>query len=633
MKMRLHLAAGTVVMVCLMLVALKSSRSLVFAASEEGANSYASPIESLYSPDGLRLYVLCQQSGQVRVLDATTQAEIGRVSVGRVPRGMALSQSGDKIYVTNSWDDTISVIDTHDLKVVNTWSVGMEPSSVVVDRPGRHLFVAARISNDVVVLNAQTGAEEKRLPAGRGASYLTLAPDGLHVYVSHIYPDQNLGAPRTGVENRTAPESFLTVIDVQKLTISERLPLHGIAGLFHIALSADGNLGVAAAMYPKNLVPLAHLEHGGAFADVIALFGKDVGEPVLLPLDELERYASQPFGVAIAPDKSRIYVSCGGSESIVVIDVHRLLDYVHQHPGSHVDNLAASANYVIARIPVGLNPRGIVLSNDGRRLVVANRLDDSLSVIDAQAEKILFTVLLDGPKNLTASRRGEQVFYTARYSFQGQISCSSCHIDSTFDGLTWDLEPDGFGRDIVDNRILEDVKGTEPYKWNGANPSLSVECGPRTEKYFWRSENYDEKTLTDLAIYIRNLLPRPNRYLSKDGKLNAAQERGRILFERSVDKLGNPIEEENRCVHCHSGAKGTDQRSFDVGTTKITDNVGPLDTPQLTNIALTAPYLHDGSARTLEEIWTIYNPNDEHGRTGDLNKEDLRDLIEYLKTR
>ncbi len=64
-----------------------------------------------------------------------------------------------------------------------------------------------------------------------------------------------------------------------------------------------------------------------------------------------------------------------------------------------------------------------------------------------------------------------------------------------------------------------------------------------------------------------------------------------------------------------------------------TDNSGLLDTPQLTNVALTAPYLHDGSARTLEEIWTVFNPEDKHGRTNDLTKDELNDLIEYLRTR
>ena len=76
-------------------------------------------------------------------------------------------------------------------------------------------------------------------------------------------------------------------------------------------------------------MPLAHLEHGGAFAYTLTLFGADVGKPVEVPLDELERYASQPFGVAIAPDKSRIYVTSGGSEIVTVVDVPRLLRFIH----------------------------------------------------------------------------------------------------------------------------------------------------------------------------------------------------------------------------------------------------------------------------------------------------------------
>jgi cytochrome c peroxidase len=72
---------------------------------------------------------------------------------------------------------------------------------------------------------------------------------------------------------------------------------------------------------------------------------------------------------------------------------------------------------------------------------------------------------------------------------------------------------------------------------------------------------------------------------------------------------------------------------FDVGTHKPLDNPGLLKSAPLTNIALTAPYLHDGSARSLEEIWTVYNPDDKHGRTNDLTKDELNDLIEYLRTR
>jgi cytochrome c peroxidase len=185
----------------------------------------------------------------------------------------------------------------------------------------------------------------------------------------------------------------------------------------------------------------------------------------------------------------------------------------------------------------------------------------------------------------------------------------------------------------VDNRPIEDLKDTEPFKWNGGNPNLPTECGPRTERFFWRSENYDNRTLTDLVSYVRGLPSRPNRWRLPHGELTPAQERGKVFFVRSVDKFGKTIPETNRCSYCHSGPKGTNQKLFDVGTRKSTDNSGLLDTPQLSNIALTAPYLHDGSARSLEEIWTVFNPDDKHGRTNDLTKDELNDLIEYLRTR
>lgn len=611
-----------------------SARAENRITSEEYVN-YASPLELLFSPNGTKLYVLCQQSQEVRVLDSTTFTRIKNIPIGGVPRGIALSSSGDRLYVTNSWDDTVSVIDTASLAVMSTWHVGAEPSAVAADRDGNHLFVANRLSDDVSVLNAQTGEEEKRLAAGRGASYLTLSPDGSRIYATHIYP--NLPARQTGIENRTPPESEITIIDAKRATVADRIPLHAVAGVFHVAFSRDGRLGVAAQYHPKNLVPLAHLEHGGAFAYTLTLFGPMIGKPIEVPLDELDRYAAQPFGVVIAPDSSRIYVSAAGSEAVLAIDLQRLLRFVNARPrpasGSYASDLSASSNYVIARIPVGRNPRGLALSADGRRLLVANRLDDSISVIDTQTLKVASIVALNGDEPLNVLRRGEQTFYTARYSFQGQISCSSCHIDSTFDGLAWDLEPDGFGIDVVDNRLLEDLRGTEPFKWNGGNPNIPTECGPRTEKYFWRSENYDDLTLADLSVYVRTMRLRPNRWRLPNGEMTPAQERGKAIFERSVDRFKKPIPVANQCSYCHSGPKGTSQKSFDVGTKKSTDQSGLFDTPQLANVAMTAPYLHDGSARTMEEIWTLYNPEDKHGRTNDLTKDELNDLIEYLRTR
>jgi YVTN family beta-propeller protein len=526
--------------------------------------------------------------------------------------------------VANSWDDTVSEIDAGSLKVVRTLSTGFEPNGVVADREGKALYVANRLSNDVSVIDLESGQETKRLAAGRGASYLTLTPDGRLLYCTHVYPKIS--------GHRTPPESEVTVIDTQRQMVVDRKQLHNVAGVFHLAVSSDGKLAVAAQLRPKNLVPLAHVEHGWAFGDSLAIFGDDVNGVVQVPLDELERYFAMPYAVAITPDKTKLYVSSSGSEAVTVIDIRKMLTYVRETSVPIANDLSASANYVIGRIPVGRNPKGLLLSRDGKRLFVANRMDDSIGVIDTASDVVVSSIDLVGKKDMTSLRRGERLFYSARFAFQGQFSCANCHIDSTFDGLQWDLEPDGFGVDIVDNRSIEDLGGTEPFKWNGGNPNMATECGPRTEKYFYRSQSYNSAELADLVTYVMALPYRPNRYRLPGREMTAAQERGKAIFERAKTKSGLAIPQSNQCGYCHSGPKYTNTKLSDVGSGKRTDRSPMIDVPQLPNVAYSAPYLHDGSAKSLEEIWTVFNPHDTHGVTNDLQKDELNDLIEYLRT-
>jgi YVTN family beta-propeller protein len=318
-----------------------------------------------------------------------------------------------------------------------------------------------------------------------------------------------------------------------------------------------------------------------------------------------------------------------------VIDIRSVLELIRglgpAERRALANDLSASANYVVARIPVGHGPKGLALSSDGKRLYVANRTGDTISVVDTASRRVVSELSLGAPAP-TPEHRGERIFFNAGFAFQGHFGCANCHIEATFDGLSWDLEPDGFGKDYVDNRLLEDVGDTGPFKWNGSNPNLETECGPRTEKFFYRSESYDGYQLSDLVSFIKSMPLRPNRYRSSNGDLTLTQERGKAIFERTRRKDGTSIPEKNQCAVCHSGPHYTNQKLADVGTVKPTDRSPLVDVPQLSNIALTAPYLHDGSARTLEEIWTVFNPNDTHGVSNDLQKDELNDLIEYLKT-
>ncbi len=476
------------------------------------------------------------------------------------------------------------------------------------------------------MIDLASGQEIKRLLAGRGASYLTPSHRTVNGFIARTF------IPNPGAF-RTPPVSEITVIDTENQRVVERKPLQNVAGIFHVATSSDGKLSVAAQLRPKNLIPLAHVEHGWVFGDSLTLFGDDVGDhPVQVPIDELDRYYALPWGVAITPDKSKIFLTTAGSQSVTAIDVARLLKTVVSRSKNFANDLSASAEYVVARIPVGHNPRGVALSPDGNRLYVANRLDDTISVIDTKSDTVTSTIDLGGPRNVGALRRGERLFYTADFAFQGQFGCSNCHIDATIDGLQWDLEPDGFGKDIVDNRSLENLAGTEPFKWNGGNPDMPTECGPRTEKFFFRSQSFTQQQLTDLVTFVYSLPYRPNRYRLANGDLTPAQERGKAIFERTQAKTGAPIPETNQCTYCHSGPKFTNQKQIDVGSGKLTDRSPVIDVPQLSNVAYSAPYLHDGSARSLEEIWTVFNPKDTHGVTNDLTKDELNDLVEYLKT-
>src|ERR1017187_7181007 len=532
------LAVTVAVIIALMMLASTAKLASARSKSEIGER-YLSPLEILLSPDGRQLYVVCQASDELRVVDLESGKVVTVVPLGRAPRGITLSPDGTHIYVTNSTDDTVSVVDAATLKVTRTLPTGFEPAGIVINRTGDTLYVANRLSSDISVIDVKTGQETKRLLAGRGASYLALSPDGKFIYGTHIYP--NPGA------FRNPPNSEITVIDTERQTVVERKPMHN-------------------------------------------------------------------------------------AEGVTVIDVARLLHFVRSRSEPFVNDLSASANYVIARIPVGHNPRGVLLSKDGKRLYVANRLDDNIAVIDTAANRVVSTIDLGGPKTINALRRGERVFFTADYAFQGQFGCSNCHLDSTIDGRQWDLEPDGFGKDIVDNRSLEDLSGTEPFKWNGGNPDMPTECGPRTEKFFFRSQSFTDHELTDLVTFVYSLPYRPNRYRLANGELTAAQERGKAIFERTTYKNGKPIPQANQCTYCHSGPKFTNQKQLDVGTGKSTDRSHVLDVPHLRNVAYSAPYLHDGSARSLEEIWTVFNPKDTHGVTNDLAKDELNDLIEYLKT-
>jgi len=152
----------------------------------------------------------------------------------------------------------------------------------------------------------------------------------------------------------------------------------------------------------------------------------------------------------------------------------------------------------------------------------------------------------------------------------------------------------------------------------------------------------------------------PNPFHDPSG-LTTAQRRGKLIFERVTMNDGTSLRPEQRCVHCHSTAQRTNRTKADVATTMWfdtpvaaqpmnifeADEFGELgtyyfidagleqkrfDVPHLRNLYDEAPYLHNGSAATLEEIWTRFNMVNRHGATGDLTRQQFNDLMAYLQS-
>lgn len=148
-----------------------------------------------------------------------------------------------------------------------------------------------------------------------------------------------------------------------------------------------------------------------------------------------------------------------------------------------------------------------------------------------------------------------------------------------------------------------------------------------------------------------------DRWKRGEVNLTDAEERGRQLFFTEFDPFG--LKKGAECFHCHATFNftnneymnnGLDEESnqTDIGRMKVTND--PADkakfkTPSLRNVALTAPYMHDGRFKTLEEVVDQYNLGVKNSPTVEflmqynlqpgglgLSTQDKSDLVAFLKT-
>lgn len=132
------------------------------------------------------------------------------VPVGKGSEGFDLSPDGRELWVANAQDGTVSVIDHAARKVTATLQANAKSVNRLKFTPdGRYVLLSLLGAADLVVLDAHTHAEVKRLPIGHGAAGIQMEPGGARAFVA------------------CTPDNYVAVIDLKTLTVAGHIDVGG----------------------------------------------------------------------------------------------------------------------------------------------------------------------------------------------------------------------------------------------------------------------------------------------------------------------------------------------------------------------------------------------------------------------
>jgi len=291
----------------------------------------------------------------------------------------------------------------------------------------------------------------------------------------------------------------------------------------------------------------------------------------------------------------------------------------------------------------------------------------------------------DNPLTVEGVALGEKLFFDPRLSRNGAQSCASCHAPARAFSDTVALSRGTQGDVGTRNAMpLFNLAWSPSYAWDGCQPRIRdqalaawtnpIEMDARpaeivdalvcddalAERFsaaFGTREITAERVTLALEQYLLTLVAADSKFdRARRGvaELTGEERRGFELFATEFDPARGKRGAD--CFHCHGGAlftdfgqknNGLDLVSLDSGRAKVTGSAadaGRFKTPSLRNVALTAPYMHDGRFATLEEVIAHYDHGVQRATTLDpnlakhpavglaLSQEDQRALVAFMRT-
>lgn len=540
------------------------------------------PFKVAFTADGTRAVVTEFDEGALAILDRASGKVLHHVSTGGTqPTGVAVTPDGALAIVTNSLSGSVAFVDLKAYKAEILPLRGM-PWDVVLSPDGAKAYVSVSQIDQVAVIDVATRKVMGMIPTGRRPRALAITPDGATVVSA----------------NMTAGSISYLDTATRMETAQGRTPAVNLRG---IAVFPDGQQAFVVGQRAQNERPTETaigIWSNQAFLQVpdgprngvqnlwLDLMGQDVADPDSVVLDAQRR---------------RAFITCSGGHSLNVVPLR-----------GNSDTLTVQN--------IGAHPRGLAFTPDGKELWVANMLGNDLTVVDPQSLKILRRIGLGPTDRKDPTLLGRYLFMTATIVKGGQFSCNSCHPDGGTDGISWKFVhvKDVLGKDL--DRNVKGLRGhiadSPPYRWSGHEPRLDTFIEEEIPGLLQgvKPTKAEVRALTD---YVGSLPLAPNPYRSPDNSFTATGLRGKALFD---GKAG--------CASCHAGPHAGGQQKAWIGTTPEGVN---LIAPRLDGVYDTDPYLHDGKARTLEEVFLEQNPKKLHGKAHELSDVERKDLLEYVR--
>ncbi|MFO0964608.1 MAG: di-heme oxidoredictase family protein [Gemmataceae bacterium] len=573
------------------------------------------------SRDSKRLLVANTDNGTVSIVDAEKKAVLHEIKVGKKPEGVSWIGAGPTAVVTLYEGSAVVFIDADKGTVLEKVTTKAEPYGVVVNKDGTRAWVTHEYPGLVSEIDTASRKVIREIPAGSHVRGIALAPDEKRVYVSEFY------------------SGILNAVDLGKAEVVESWKGHSTDNLArHVLLHPTRPKA-----YLAHIRSIIHITDGrGSIFPQLSICDLKAGpgkRRISIGMDTFNSVyvVTNPWESDIAPDGKRFYIIYAGTNDMNMCNV--------------VDDDYQEVSRISLPSRTGTNPRAVRVSPDGQAVYIYNFLDFEVSVHDAKTMAVKGKIKVCEPAKTPEWIRGKVLFNTANFPMTSArwIACSSCHPDGHHDARAWS-NPEGLRKTTA----LYGLAHTHPLHWSADRDEVQdfeytirsrLMAGPglikgtmKLKRGFEKIE-LEEKTsgrskdLDAIAIYCNTFEFPLSPHISAPGKLSAQAQRGKGLF----------FNKEVNCASCHSGPYYTDsslKKPFnlhDVGSwsKEIDPNekMGPAyDTPTLLGIYRTAPYMHHGKAKTLMEVLTVFNKEDKHGKTSHLKKNELEDLVEFLKS-